>query len=110
MPDVFVGMVFGPGLRKTAVVTCASARLYPLRAHLGSPAGLRLRTMGPGATGGQANVIEIHPNFLELAVGPKAIPPAVANPQRPPAGHGLGLARHPAHDGQRVRRPEPHDP
>src|SRR5207244_13300854 len=30
---VFVGMVVGPGLRKTAVVTCASARLYPLRAH-----------------------------------------------------------------------------
>src|SRR5437879_2053868 len=37
MPDVFVGMVVGPGLRKTAVVTCASARLYPLRAHLGRP-------------------------------------------------------------------------
>src|SRR5438093_9868321 len=107
MPDVFVGMVVGPGLRKTAVVTCASARLYPLRAHLGSPAGLRLRTMGPGAIGGQADVIEIHTHHRERSVGPKEIPPAAANPERPPAGHGLGLARTPAHDGQRVRRHEP---
>src|SRR5439155_11696431 len=102
MPDVFVGMVVGPGLRKTAVVTCASARLYPLRAHLGSPAGLRLRTMGPGAPGGQRNVIEIHPNFLELAVGPKAIPAVGADPQRPPAGNGPAFAGRSPCDGQRL--------
>src|SRR5437773_3739044 len=53
MPDVFVGMVVGPGLRTTAVVECASARLYPPGAHLELPAGLRLRGMGPEAIGGR---------------------------------------------------------
>src|SRR5437773_989510 len=95
---------------KTGLDLCASARLYALAAHVGMPAGLGLRVIGPGAIGGQADVIEIHPHFCERSMGPKATPPAAADSQRPPAGHRPGLAGPPAHDGQRVRRREPHDP
>src|SRR5207249_1523742 len=41
-----------------------------------------------GRFGGQADVIEIYPHHRERAVESKAIPPAAADPQRPPAGHG----------------------
>src|SRR5207253_11382515 len=95
---------------KTGLDLYASARLYALAAHVGMPAGLGLRRMGFGAIGGQADVIEIDTHLCERSLGPQATPPAVADPQRPPPGHGLGLARTPAHDGQRVRRREPHDP
>src|SRR5207249_7345171 len=63
-----------------------------------------------GRLGEEFDAIEIHPHNCKRSVGPKEIPPAAADPQRPPAGHGLGLAWPPPHDGQRVRRPEPHDP
>src|SRR5437660_10151725 len=110
MPEVFVAIVTDTGLRKTALILLASARLYPPGAHPGLPAGLCSRRMGLGAIGGQSDVIEIHPHLCARSVGPKEIPVAAADPQRAPAGHGLGLARPPAHDRQRVRRPEPHDP
>src|SRR5438552_7301972 len=60
--------------------------------------------------GEEFDAIEIHTHLWERSVGPKAIPPAAADPQRPPARHGLGLARRPAHDGERVPRRQPHDP
>src|SRR5207247_5457407 len=108
LPDVFLCDGHSFRSTKTRLDLCASARLYALAAHVGTPAGLGLRVMGPGAIGGQADVIEIHPHLCERSLGSKETPPAAADPQRPSAGHGLGLARPPAHDGQRVRRREPH--
>src|SRR5207249_7630665 len=88
---------------KTGLDLCASARLYALAAHVGTPAGLGLRRMGPEAIGGQADVIEIDPHLCDRSLGSKETPPAAADPQRPPAGHRPSLARPVAHDGQRVR-------
>src|SRR5438067_8170484 len=97
LPDVFLCDGHSFRSTKTGLDLCASARLYALAAHVGTPAGLGLRVMGPGATGGQADVIEIDPHFCERSLGPEEIPPAAADPQRPPPGHRLGLARPPAH-------------
>src|SRR5438876_5054396 len=110
LPDVFLCDGHSFRSTKTRLDLCASARLYALAAHVGTPAGLGLRCMGLGAIGGQADVIEIDPHLCERFLGPEEIPPAAADPQRPLAGHGLGLPWPAAHHGQRVRRPEPHDP
>src|SRR5947208_13589192 len=101
LPDVFLCDGHSFRSTKTRLDLCASARLYALAAHVGTPAGLGLRVMGSGAIGGQADVSENHPYFCERSLGSKKTPPAAADPQRPPAGHRLGLAGPPAHDGQR---------
>src|SRR5437667_6428714 len=111
MSVVFVAMVVG--LRSTkdrSRHVCIGTVISPLSPCGECPRVFAFDGWDLGRLGEEFDAIEIHPHLCERSVGPKAIPPAAADPQRPPARHGPGLARRPAHDGQRVQRREPHDP
>src|SRR5438552_10176700 len=58
---------------KTGLDLCASARLYALAAHVGTPAGLGLRWLGLGGLGGKPVVAKTLRTFANPPRGPKRL-------------------------------------